>query len=99
MKNFINEIELTKIIDKIKIYNQEEIDIFNKIINRYRNINEYYKTNNNDLLLYIKSIMTKKFNIIVKNHYCNIQIITKTINNYVLARNKATKIINNINKG
>lgn len=70
---------LKNIVDKLKMYNNEEIINFNNILNSLENINANYKTKNYNNLLSIKEQLDRKFEIIKKDHYLNEVILVTNI--------------------
>ena len=90
----INDIELNNLLEKINMYNKEEIIIFNNINKQLKIIKSYYETENKNKLEDIELQMKDKFKTITNIYNSKIKTITNTIADY----QNTVKIVENIFK-
>ena len=93
----IDEKELNRGITKISIYKQEEDINLNELEIKLRQLNNLYKTSNNDKLNTINFELQNKFNKINSLHNNYIEIINRTITKYKETSKNAENILSNIN--
>lgn len=93
MGNKVDIDELSIILEKIKMYKEEEID-FNDINDLLSNINYNYNTGNRNNLDMLGAEITNNLNIISKIHNTNISILEKNINKILENELKVIQILN-----
>lgn len=94
MGNKVDIDELSIILEKIKMYKEEEEIDFNDINDLLSNINYNYNTGNRNNLDMLGAEITNNLNIISKIHNTNISILEKNINKILENELKVIQILN-----
>lgn len=94
--NSIDIENMIKLLEMIKMYDNEEKVNFEKIKNSLIEVNNSYNTSNYNKLINIQTDLINKLSVIKLNHYNNEVIINKKIIKYIDTAKKAENIFNNI---
>lgn len=96
MLNSIDIENMIKTLKIIKMYDNEEKNIFDKIKNIMIVINNYYNTNNYNKLINIQTDLIKKMIVINVNHCYNEIVMNKNIEKYIDTTKKVENLFNNL---
>ncbi len=96
MENYLNEEEITRIIDKLDLEVREEKLNFDNIKNSLNSINMNYKSENKTKLEDLSIVINNKLNTILKIHDDDILVLRKNLDTYISTSDKISKLFDDI---
>ena len=98
LKNVIDEDNIIRLMDKIKLYEKELKNNYNRIEQELTNIDNYYLSNNSNQLKKLKSEIINKFYTFRTDEINNEKILSEKLRRYIDARIKSEILFNNIER-
>ena len=98
LKNVIDEDNIIRLMDKIKLYEKELNNNYNNLEQELKDIDNYYLSNNTNQLKNLKSQIINKFYTFRTNEINNEKILSEKLRRYIDARIKSEILFNNIER-